>query len=112
MDKQLQQALEKLVQAAANDYRQFISIHHKTKQELDEQAAEFASEFSFKRGRKYLKVLCNEGEVWAFINLKNPNFLYGDILYPAGWATPALNSARGNIFEDYSVAWTGPHYLS
>ena len=28
------------------------------------------------------------------------------------WNTPALNQARGNIFKDYSVAWTGPHYIS
>ena len=38
-------------------------------------------------------------------------FKKGDILKAASFNSPARNQARGNIFEKYSVAWTGPHYL-
>ena len=66
---------------------------------------------SLRPGRKFIKVV-NDNSVWGFINLTNPKFKEGDILKAAGWRTPALNQARGNLFEDYSVAWTGPHYIS
>ena len=36
----------------------------------------------------------------------------GDILKAAGYNAPALNRPRGNVFENYSVAWTGPHYIA
>ena len=29
----------------------------------------------------------------------------------AGYNAPARNKSRGNIFEDYSIQWTGPNYL-
>ena len=35
----------------------------------------------------------------------------GDILKAASWNAPATNKARGNIFEEYTVQWTGPLYL-
>jgi hypothetical protein len=70
-----------------------------------------------KKVKKYTKVIRENG-VWGFIanddfvTSKGNAFKKGDILKAAGWQAPALNSARGNIFDDnYSVAWTGPHYL-
>ena len=27
------------------------------------------------------------------------------------YSSPALNKARGNIYDDYEVDWTGPKYL-
>ena len=74
--------------------------------------ANFEDSFEIKEGIKYIK-LVRDGGVWGFIvnTDKDKKFKYGDILMAAGYNAPARNKARGNIFEDYSVAWTGPHYL-
>ena len=43
-------------------------------------------------------------------------FKEGDVLKAAGWATPALNAPRGNLFDGYDIdPYTmriyGPDYL-
>ena len=62
-------------------------------------------------GSKYIKVTrsSNQTSVHSFIvNIHNDKkFKYGDILKAASWKTPARNFARGNIFEEYKVKWTG-----
>ena len=74
----------------------------------------------YKIGKKYIKIFTvEEGEprsVWGFINVGNKKFQLGDILKAAGWAAPALNKARGNIFEGYEIdprtsRLYGPDYL-
>ena len=77
----------------------------------------FDDSMSVKPGKKYTKIIRDRG-VWGFIanddfvTSNGKAFKKGDILKAAGWQAPALNSARGNIFDDdYSIAWTGPHYL-
>lgn len=47
---------------------------------------------------------------------KEVTFKVGDVLAAAGWQTPALNKARGNLFMEggYPVSRSnqhGPHYL-
>ena len=72
---------------------------------------EFVRGLGYIPGRKYLKVV-TEKSLWGFINLKNEKFKEGDILKGAGYNAPALNKARGNIFNDnYEISWTGPKYL-
>jgi len=74
--------------------------------------ADFKEGISYLPGNKYLKIV-TEKSVWGFINLKNKKFKEGDILKAAGWRAPALNQARGNIFNNnYTIAWTGPLYIS
>ena len=62
-------------------------------------------------GSKYIKVTRsdNQTSVHSFIvNIHDDKkFKYGDILYAASWKSPARNFARGNIFEEYKVKWTG-----
>mgnify|MGYP003131726913 CR=1 FL=1 len=104
LDDEFKNALGILEQTIITDYDKFMDSEN-MRQEFREGLAYEAG------GRKYLKII-SKNSVWGFINLSNPKFKEGDILKAAGWRTPALNQARGNIFEDYSIAWTGPHYIS
>ena len=63
-------------------------------------------------GKKYIKVVQENGVFCFIVKEDFKHFKKGDILKAAGWNAPALNRARGNILDGgYSVAWTGPHYL-
>ena len=104
LDDEFKNALGILEQTIIADYDKFMDSENMRQDFRDGLAYEAG-------GRKYLKIVSGNS-VWGFINLSNPKFKEGDILKAAGWRTPALNQARGNIFEDYSVAWTGPHYIS
>jgi hypothetical protein len=71
----------------------------------------FEKTLRVEEGKKYIKIV-QGGSVWGFIVKDNgPQFKEGDILKAASWASPAKNAARGNVFNGYSIAWTGPHYL-
>lgn len=77
--------------------------------------SEFLNNLGIDEGRKYLKVtkkLGSQTMVWGFIMKEDDGkFKKGDILKAASWSAPARNKARGNIFEQYDVRWTGPNYL-
>lgn len=58
---------------------------------------------------KYVRIFTDNGTqrmVWGFIRLAD-----GDVLKATGWKAPALNFARGNIFDaDHGLSrapWTG-----
>tara|TARA_B100000287_G_scaffold376041_1_gene376920 strand:- start:98 stop:523 length:426 start_codon:yes stop_codon:yes gene_type:complete len=108
MDAEFLNALGELEQRIIEDYDKFMDNPKMRK--------EFRENLHYIPGRKYLKIV-TDNSVWGFINLSNPKFLEGDILKAAGWKTPALNQARGNIFniwppDNYTIAWTGPLYIS
>lgn len=76
--------------------------------------------FSYSEGRKYIKIIQtdeNQRMVWGFINKTAfKHFKVGDVLKSAGWNTPALNVARGNLLEGYEIPMGtmrlyGPDYL-
>ena len=79
------------------------------------------TEFTYKEGQKYIKIISNDNDgyntsVWGFINKSNSKFNEGDILKAAGWRTPALNKARGNLYDGYDIdphsnRIYGPDYL-
>jgi hypothetical protein len=118
MMKTFDQAIEQLKSAIKADYVRWTT--QGGKKELTgyfkESVDKFDDSFTVKVGKKYTKIIRDNG-VWGFIAnedfvSKGKVFNKGDILKAAGWQAPALNQARGNIFaDDYSVAWTGPHYL-
>ena len=54
---------------------------------------------TYRNKSKYFKVI-KENSVFAFIVKEDfKHFKKGDVLKPAGWKTPALNSARGNVLN-------------
>lgn len=76
---------------------------------------EFAEGLSYKKGRNYIKIISSRHgsnkTVHSFIVLKpTKGYEIGDILKAAGWAAPATNFKRGNVFELASLSairWTG-----
>ena len=77
------------------------------------QAREYCDGFKVMTGKKYARVI-NRDCVAAFVVLvdNDKKFRKGDILKPAGYATPARNSARGNVLDGgYKIKWTGTLYL-
>jgi hypothetical protein len=118
----LDTAVEVLLNAIKTDYREYTERGAIAKMkrgngdgELDsinlEMIEEFEESLYAKAGSKYVKII-KGGSVWGFIvKTDNGKFRAGDILKAASWASPATNAARGNVFEGYSIAWTGPHYL-
>jgi len=110
----MEKELNKLLKAIVADYRRWNEASKRANNfsfDLDEKVAEFEAGLEIKKGRKFIKIL-TERSVWGFVNLTHERFSEGDILKAAGYNAPALNRPRGNIFENYSVAWTGPHYIA
>ena len=115
---EMNKALIKMAGVMKQDYQRFWNradggqISEFAQNQIDG----FMESLEFTGGSKYIKVIRNDGQrmVWGFIvnTDTDSKFKYGDILKPAGWAAPARNKARGNVFEDLSwVQWTGPAYL-
>lgn len=70
----------------------------------------FRSLCSVKYGTKYIKINAKHS-VWGFIVNTNshPKFKYGDVLKASCRNAPAINFARGNVFNDNfldRVQWT------
>ena len=84
------------------------------KTEMEE---EYADGLVYEYGSKYIKVISgkrNQSSVCLFVvnTDRDKKFRFGDILKPAGWAAPARNFARGNVFEEDGfnrVQWTGAY---
>lgn len=115
-------AVDVLVEAIKTDYRDFAARgvrHSKTEKVNDDftptnikMIDEFENGVSVVVGKKYIKILTGHS-VWGFVvkDDTDKKFRKGDILKAASWASPARNSARGNVFDGYDIRWTGPQYL-
>ena len=93
-----------------------ISKQGEQSQYLKDLVDDFEDSLEVSEGSKYIKIIRNDGNqrsVWGFIvkSESDSKFLKGDILMAAGWAAPARNKPRGNLFTGYNVQWTGPNYL-
>ena len=99
-----------MIEAMIEDYAGFMYPDTEIKKKMNKK---FSTSFVEKTGSKYIKIISN-CSVTAFIvkTDKDKKFKKGDILFPAGWAAPARNKARGNILDgNYPINWTGPLYL-
>ena len=101
----IKDGIQNLINASIEDY----NIGTK----LESMKEEFANSWVVKEGPKYIKII-RKNSVHAFIVKKDfKHFKSGDVLKPAGWAAPALNSPRGNVLKgNYPMQWTGPLYLN
>jgi len=112
MELDFDTAIEKLLDATAQD---FADSRMRGEYGSSTDYQDFRENIRPTGGRKYLKItktMGNQEMVWGFVVREDGGkFRKGDILKAASWAAPALNKARGNIFEDYDVRWTGPNYL-
>ena len=110
--KNIDEGIKYMIDAMVEDYGGF-NRHNKIDEVRNNMYNEYKNGFKIKNGQKYIKVI-NDNSVKAFIvkNDFNPYFKLGDILKPASWRAPAMNSARGNVLTGkYAIQWTGPLYL-
>ena len=114
----LEEGIENIIETSKMDYAKWTS---KGREEgssyFDKTLAEFEDKCEVREGQNYIKVI-RDNSVHCFVIKKltakteAKGFKVGDILKPAGWQAPALNKARGNVFEGFLMNWTGPLYLS
>jgi hypothetical protein len=110
--EQMNIALSAYLDKIALDY---IAWRAKTKYPITfAESATFRKSLKVKMGSKYIKVTKTDNQevVHSFIvRGEDKKFEAGDILKPAGFNAPTRNAARGNIFGEYAIKWTGPNYL-
>ena len=100
--------LSKMKAAMIEDYSMFMTPNNDIRAKMNE---EYAEKFTVTYGSKYIKITEEGNGVKAFIVAvdNDKKFRKGDILKPAGWASPARNAARGNVLDGgYPINWTGP----
>lgn len=106
MTPEFETAVEKLVESIKADYVGWPGIGN------TEVGARMRDEFcngvEVVEGKKYIKII-TRNSVWGFVVKEaEGKFNRGDVLKAAGWAAPAKNFARGNVFAGMkSPRWTG-----
>ena len=101
--RSLEEGAKYMIEAMIEDYN---DLRYTTKKDEKEN-------YKVTEGRKYMKVI-RDGSATAFIAKEDfKQFKKGDVLKASSWNAPALNRARGNIFDGmYPIEWTGPLYLN
>lgn len=113
MKNQIQTLLNKIAQEYNDWVNDSPAYDHDHKTARNRAIKKFTESLSYETGRKYIRIF-QGNSIWGFVvnTDKDKKFRKGDILKAASWATPARNSARGNILDGgYEISWTGPYYL-
>ena len=112
--KTLDEGIKNLMAGAKLDYER-MSTSNGTKELTGyslEQTNKWDSNTRIMPGKKYIKVVQENGVFCFIVKEDFKHFKKGDILKAAGYNAPALNSARGNVLTgNYPIQWTGPLYL-
>jgi hypothetical protein len=109
----LNDGIKNMMEAAKADYVRMSTSGGKelTGYSL-EQTQKWDSNTKVTEGKKYIKVVQENGVFCFVMKEDSGRFKKGDILKAAGYNKPALNSPRGNVLTgDYQIRWTGPLYL-
>ena len=110
----LEQGINNMMAGAKNDYVRMSTSNGK--KELvgysKEQVDNWDSKTKVSFGKKYIKIVQENGVFCFIVKEDFKHFKKGDILKPAGYRAPAKNSARGNVLSgNYYIQWTGPLYM-
>ena len=112
--KTLEEGIKNLMSGAKQDYVRMST--NNGKKELTgyslEQTNKWDSNTRIFNGKKYIKVVQENGVFCFIVKEDFKHFKKGDVLKAAGYNAPALNSARGNVLSgNYLIQWTGPLYM-
>jgi len=109
--KTLEEGISNMIAAMVKDYGGF-NQHNDNDEVRNNMYNEYKNGFKIMNGQKFIKIT-NDGSVKAFVVKKEvKHFKVGDLLKPASWRAPAMNSPRGNVLKgNYPIQWTGPLYL-
>ena len=110
----LDEGIKNLMAGAKADYVKWSTLGGKELTGYSkEQVDSWDSKTSVRPGKKYIKIVQENGVFCFIVKEDFKHFKVGDILKPAGWKAPALNSPRGNVLKgNYPIQWTGPLYLN
>ena len=112
--KTLDEGIKNLMSGAKQDYVR-MSTNNGLKELTGyslEQTNKWDSNTRIFNGKKYIKVVQENGVFCFIVKEDFKHFKKGDILKAAGYNAPALNSPRGNVLSGgYPIQWTGPLYM-
>ena len=102
-----------MIQGAKDDYIKMSTMGGKELTGYSkEQVDKWENLFRLETGKKYIRVVRENGVFCFIVREDSGKFKKGDILKAAGYRAPAKNSARGNVLTgNYNIQWTGPLYL-
>ena len=112
--KTLDEGIKNLMAGAKKDYERWSTRNgqEELKGYSKEQVDNWENSFRLHTGKKYIRVVKENGVFCFIVREDSGKFKKGDILKAAGYRAPALNSARGNVLTgNYAIQWTGPLYL-
>jgi len=111
LNEDMTQRIELLLEDIRTDYKRYFA-HDRENSVQMEMMEEFCSSLRYEVGQKYVRILQNN-RVWGFVvaTENDKKFPQGEILKAASYKTPTRNAGRGNLFEEYTIEWTGPQYL-
>ena len=110
----LKDGITNMMLGAKNDYIRMSTSNGK--KELvgysKEQVDNWDNKTKVIEGKKYIKIVQDNGVFCFIVREDSGIFKKGDILKAAGYRAPAKNSARGNVLTgNYYIQWTGPLYM-